>query len=102
MTEVPHNDNDNLAHMSDEEKSEMLRHYLAQAKHLTQELGGISEPFADIDAPPATGEMETASDLPEIVMAVHSLDTDTKFLNTAETVVEIIEYVAKRLGFATF
>ena len=98
MSEIPHNDNDNTVPLTDEMKAEMLRHSLSRVVSLVKDLEPAN-PFAGISGPESTGDMQSATDTAEVKQALHSLKAATAELNTVETVVGLVEFIASRLGY---
>ena len=97
MSEIANEGNETP--LTDEQKTDLLQHHLTQAKRLTLELGIAEDSYGSIGDVPPLEDMEDATAAPEVKQAIHSLAAATAELNTAQTVVGLIEYIGSRLGF---
>jgi len=88
-----------IALISDESKRSLIVDHLLEIKRLAAELPtGPGGSFDDFEVAPATPEMRTVRDSPEVKRVMVSIDAAVRELSAVETAVNLIDYIASRLG----
>jgi len=97
--------NDDVAPLTGDQLRSLMADHLLEIRRLAAEMppepvagAGGNNAFDDIDAPPPTGQMRTVRDSPEAKKALVSIDAAVRELTTAETIFNMAEYIAGRLG----